>query len=328
MSQFEVETKILLELVTSVRPVSYDGDGLMRLLWVKSKVMYSYYKNVLVSTPADLPDFMVEAVPFVKAVKAAKSKEMKFNITEAGNISIVAGRLRTRMGIINEPVPPADSVTSWHSVQDGLLSTLGTMSKLVPDAAPQLWATTLLFRQGHAYASDGKYLVRQKLPVSFEFECAMTRPLLDILVKLKAQPTSMAYQQNMLHFSLTGNVNLSCPVTTHKWPDVSKFFVAHYDLEPITEELKEVISQLQGYNEGAAILRINSNATAVCRFPTDQLANQVVDIRFDSTTFKRNLNLGLHTFSQFIKEAKFIGYGNKLIVLDDGLRTIILSESH
>lgn len=328
MSQFVAETKVLLELVSSVRPVSYEADGLMRLLWVKDGVMYSYYKNVLLSKPADLPDFMVEAIPFIKAVKAAKSKEMKFNATDAGNLTISAGRLRTRMGLITEPVPEVHGVSTWSSVNEGLLSTLGTMSKLVPDAAPQLWATTLLFRDGYAYASNGVYLIRQKLPVEFEFECAMTRPLLDILVKLKAQPTSLAYAGNMMHFSVAGNINLSCPVTTHKWPSVVKFFDAHYEMSAITDEFKEVVSQLQTYNEGAAIIRVNADATAVCRFPTDQLANQVVDIKFEETTFKRNLNLNLNDLSRFLKEAKFMGYGNKLIVLDDSIRTIILSETH
>lgn len=328
MSQFTVETKVMLELATSVRPVHYEADGLMRLLWVKDKVMYSFYKNVLISTPANLPDFMVEATPLLKAVRAAKSKEMKFNITDGGNLTISAGRLRTRMTLVNEPVPEVHGVQSWSAVQEGLLSTLGTMSKLVPDAAPQLWATTLLFRNGYAFAADGNYLVRQKLPVEFEFECAMTRPLLDILVKLKAQPTSMAYQQNMMHFSVSGNINLSCPVTTHKWPNVDKFFVAEYHMEPITEEFKEVVAQLQTYNEGAAIIRINSDGKAVCRFPTDQLANQVVDIQFDETSFKRNLNLGIHNLARFVKDAKFIGYGNKLIVLDNSIQTIILSETH
>ncbi len=328
MSQFTVATDVILGLATSVRPVSYDADGLMRLLWVKDKVMYSFYKNVLISTPADLPDFMVEAAPFLKAVRAAKSKEMKFNMTDGGNLTISAGRLRTRMGLITEPVPEVHAVQSWSAVQEGLLSTLGTMSKLVPDAAPQLWATTLLFRNGYAFAADGTYLVRQKLPVEFEFECAMTRPLLDILVKLKAQPTSMAYQQGMMHFSVTGNINLSCPVTTHKWPDVSKFFVAEYHMEPITDEFKEVVAQLQTYNEGLAIIRINADGKAVCRFPSDQLANQVVDIQFEETSFKRNLNLSIQQLSRFVKDSKFIGYGNKLIVLDDSIRTIILSETH
>lgn len=328
MSQFTVETKLIQGLALSVRPVSYEADGLMSLLWVKAGVMYSFYKNVLLSTPCQLPDFMVEAGPFVKLVKAAKSKEIKFNITDGGNLTASAGKLRTRMSLISEAVPDAPVVTSWSAVHPGLLKTLTDMAKLVPDAAPQLWATTLLFRHGHAYASNGIYLVRQKLQTDFEFECALVRPLLDIMVKLKAEPVSIAYAGNMMHFSVTGNVNLSCPVTTHKWPDVSKLFVAQYSMSPITDEFKEVVSQLQSYNEGAAILRLNAPATGVVRFPTDQLANQVVDVSFDSTVFPRNLNLNLNDLARFVKDSSFIGYGNKLIVLDDTERTIILSETH
>lgn len=328
MSQFVADTKVLLGLALSVRPVSYEADGLMRLLWVKDKVMHSYYKNVLLSVPADLPDLMVEAIPFIKAVRAAKSKEMKFNMTEAGNLTISAGRLRTRMDLINEPVPEAPVVQSWSQVQEGLLTTLTSMSKLVPDAAPQLWATNLLFRHGYAYASNGIYLVRQRLTTSFDFECSMSRPLLEILTKLKKEPLSIGYANNTLFFGLEDNVSISCPATVHQWPDVSKFFDAHYDMVPVTPEFKEVVEQLQAYNEGLAILRINQPDRAVVRFPSDSLANQTVDVVFESTTFKRNLNLNLQSLSGFIKTANFIGLGNKLIVLSNEDRDIIISETH
>lgn len=328
MSQFVANTKVLLGLVLSVRPVSYDADGLMRLLWVKDKVMHSYYKNVLLTVPTDLPDFMVEAAPFVKAVRAAKSKEMKFNITDGGNMTISAGRLRTRMSVIDEPVPEVHVVQSWSQVKEGLLSTLTSMNKLVPDAAPQLWATNLLFRKGYAYASNGNYLVRQRLSTSFEFECSMSRPLLEILTKLKKEPLSIGYANNTLYFGLEDNVSISCPATVHQWPDISKFFDAHYDMEPVTPEFKEVIEQLQVYNEGMAILRINAPDKAVARLPSDALANQTVDVAFESTTFKRNLNLNLQSLAGFIKTANFIGLGNKLIVLSNEDRDIIISETH
>ena len=328
MSQFTADTKVLLGLVLSVRPVAYDADGLMRLLWVKDKVMHSYYKNVLLTVPTDLPDFMVEAIPFIKAVRAAKSKEMKFNITEAGNLTISAGRLRTRMNVINEPVPELHVVQSWSQVKEGLLSTLNSMAKLVPDAAPQLWATNLLFRKGYAYASNGVYLVRQRLSTSFEFECSMSKPLLEILTKLKKEPLSIGYANNTLYFGLEDNVSISCPATVHKWPDISKFFDAHYDMLPVTPEFKEVVEQLQVYNEGLAVLRINAPDKAVARLPSDALANQTVDVVFESTTFKRNLNLNLHSLAGFIKTANFIGLGNKLIVLSNEDRDIIISETH
>jgi hypothetical protein len=328
MSQFVADTKVLLGLALSVRPVSYEADGLMRLLWVKDKVMHSYYKNVLLSVPADLPDFMVEAIPFIKAVRAAKSKEMKFNMTEAGNLTISAGRLRTRMDLINEPVPEAPVVQSWSQVKEGLLSTMTSMSKLVPEAAPQAWATNLLFRKGYAYASNGVYLVRQQLSTSFDFECAMSRPLLEIMTKLKKEPLSIGYADNTLFFGLEGNVSISCPATVYQWPDVSKFFDAHYDMTPVTPEFKEVVEQLEAYNEGLAILRINAPDKAVVRFPSDALANQTVDVVFESTSFKRNLNLNLKSLNGFLKTANFIGFGNKLIVLSNEDRDIIISETH
>jgi len=328
MSQFVADTKVLLGLALSVRPVSYEADGLMRLLWVKDKVMHSYYKNVLLSVPADLPDFMVEAIPFIKAIRAAKSKEMKFNMTEAGNLTITAGRLRTRMNIIDEPVPEAPVVQSWSQVKEGLLSTMTSMSKLVPEAAPQAWATNLLFRKGYAYASNGVYLVRQQLSTSFDFECAMSRPLLEIMTKLKKEPLSIGYADNTLFFGLEGNVSISCPATVYQWPDVSKFFDAHYDMTPVTPEFKEVVEQLEAYNEGLAILRINAPDKAVVRFPSDALANQTVDVVFESTSFKRNLNLNLKSLNGFLKTANFIGFGNKLIVLSNEDRDIIISETH
>lgn len=328
MSQFVADTKVLLGLATSVRPLAYEADGLMRLLWVKDKVMHSYYKNVLLSVPADLPDFMVEATPFLKSVRAAKSKEMKFNMTDAGNLTIVAGRLRTRMNLIDEPVPEVHVVQSWSQVKEGLLATLTSMNKLVPDSAPQLWATNLLFRHGYAYASNGVYLVRQKLATSFDFECSMSRPLLEVLTKLKKEPLSIGYANNTLFFGLEDNVSISCPATVHQWPDVSKFFDAHYDMVPITPEFKEVVEQIQVYNEGLAILRINAPDKAVARLPSDALANQTVDVTFESTTFKRNINLHLQSLSGFIKTANFIGLGNKLIVLSNEDRDIIISETH
>lgn len=327
MGKFTVDTKLMQEVVLSVRPISYDDTGLMSKIWVKDGVMHSFYKNVLLwRAVSGVEDFQVDAESLVKAVKAAKSETITFNITEAGNMTIVAGRLRTRMQVLNDPIPDQTKISNWYSTHGQLLPTLVALAKWVPKEAPKAWATTLLLRNGFAYASDGKYMIKEKLNVDFEFECAITKPMLQVLVKLKAEPTSIAYHREKLFFGFDSGLSMDAPTLAEKWPNIDNFFTAveHKEFE-FTDELGETLNQLTGYDEGQAILEITNETTAKASLPDKVLPKMVVDVKFEKTKFPFPFNVSISNLSKLSSGMTNIALGGRTMKLWNNERTVILS---
>lgn len=327
MGKFTVNTKRMQADLTSVRPIKYEESGLMSKIWVIDNVMYSYYKNVLMWKPVEgIEDFQVDAESLRKAVMAAKSETITFNLTAAGNMSIVAGRLKTRMQLLNEPIPDHHKISNWYSTHGQLLPTLVALAKWVPDQAPKAWATTLLLRNGYAYASDGRYMIREKLNVDFEFECAITKPMLQALVKLKSEPTSIAYFREKLYFGFDDGLSMDAPTLAEKWPDIDNFFtgIEHKEFD-YTDELKETLEQLTGYDEGQAILEIVNENTAKSSLPDKLIPKMVVDIKFESTKFPLPFNVSISNMSKLSKGMTNIGIGSRTLKMWNDIRTVVLS---
>lgn len=326
MGKFTVNTKQMQADVQSVRPIKYEDSGLMSKIWVIDGVMYSYYKNVLLWKPVEgVEDFQVDAESFRKAVNAAKSEEIVFNITAAGNLTITAGRLKTRMQLLNEPIPDHHKINNWYSTHGQLLPTLIALAKWVPDQAPKAWATTLLLRNGYAFASDGKYMIRERLNVDFEFECAITKPMLQTLVKLKSEPTSIAYFRDKLYFGFEDGLSIDAPTLADKWPDINNFFTIEHKEFEYTKELNETLEQLTGYDEGQAILEILDESNARSSLPDKLIPKMTVDIKFESTKFPLPFNVSISHMSKLSKGMTNIGIGSRTLKMWNEARTVILS---
>ncbi|QBZ70534.1 hypothetical protein HOV36_gp31 [Salmonella phage ZCSE2] len=326
MGKFNYDTKALQKIVERVRPVKYTDSGLMGKLWVDKEVMHSFYKNVLLRVPSPgFPDIQVDAESFRKAVNAARTKEITFNITAGGNLTVTAGVLKTRMQCLSEVLPPVTSVNTWYSAHGELLPVLSALAKWVPNEAPQVWATSLLLRDGYAYATNGKYMIREKLNVDFEFECAISKPMLDALVKLKMEPTSVGYTRGQMFFGFEDNVQMDSPVLAATWPDISKFFSMEMNMEDITPEFLEVMDQLTGYDEGQAILQVISESKAKANLPDDVIPKMTVDINFESTKFTKPFNCVISQVSKLAKGMQRIGLGSQALKMENDTRTVVLA---
>lgn len=326
MGKFTLNTKQLQTNVQSVRPIKYEDTGLMSKIWVINGVMYSYYKNVLLWKPVEgVEDFQVDAESFRKAVNAAKSEEITINLTAAGNMSIVAGRLKTRMQLLNEPIPDHNKISNWYSTHGNLLPTLVALSKWVPDQAPKAWATTLLLRNGYAYASDGRYMIRERLNVDFEFECAITKPMLQTLVKLKSEPTTIAYHRDKLYFGFADGLSMDAPTLAEKWPDIANFFTIEHKEFEYTKELNETLEQLTGYDEGNAILEVIDETTARAALPDKLIPKMTVDVKFETTKFPIPFNVSISNMSKLAKGMTNIGIGSRTLKMWNDVRTVILT---
>lgn len=326
MGKFTVNTKQMQEDVQSVRPIKYEDTGLMSKIWVIDGVMYSYYKNVLLWKPVPgIENFQVDAESFRKAVNAAKSEEIVFNATAAGNLTITAGRLKTRMQLLNDPIPDHHKINNWYSTHGQLLPTLVALAKWVPDQAPKAWATTLLLRNGYAFASDGKYMIRERLNVDFEFECAITKPMLQTLVKLKSEPTSIAYFRDKLYFGFEDGLSMDAPTLADKWPDINNFFALEHKEFEYTKELNETLEQLTGYDEGKAVLEILDESNARSALPDKLIPKMTVEIKFETTKFPLPFNVSISHMSKLSKGMTNIGIGSRTLKMWSDARTVILS---
>lgn len=331
MAKHTVDTLALRTAVNAVRPISYEDKAspksLQNKIWIADGIMYSYYKNVLLSIHyPHLENIQVSAEDLRTVVNAAKSKEIEINITDAGNFIAKAGKVRTQMKTLNDPMDTIEANDNWYTTDGELLPTLLSLSKWVPDQAQQVFATTLLLRNGYAYASDGKYMIREKLNVDFDFECGITKPMLDVLTKLKAEPTSIAYRNGKLYFGLVNGVELNAPVLSQRWPDIDVFFRQPFTYQPFTTELTEVLSQLSSYDEtGTALIEVRDKGKAKAYFPTRQLPRTIVDISFDSTEFPINFDTGIKYWSRLSKDMTEFSISPKFIAMQNEKRLVILA---
>ncbi|EBY3944465.1 hypothetical protein XK44_003685 [Salmonella enterica subsp. enterica] len=326
MSKFNYDTKQIQIAVQQARPIKYTDSGLMGKIWIANETIHSYYKNVLLRAPCKgFPDLQVDAESFRKAVNAARTEQITFNITAAGNLTVTAGVLKTRMQALNEPIPPLATVNNWYSAHGELLPVLTALAKWVPNEAPQVWATSLLLRDGYAYATNGKYMIREKLNVDFEFECAIAKPMLEALVKLKMEPTSVGYARGQMFFGFADGVQMDAPVLAAKWPDVSKFFNMEMDMQAITPEFLEVMDQLTGYDEGQAILEITGESTAKADLPDKIIPKMSVDIKFQSTKFSKPFNCVISQMSKLAKGMERIGLGSQALKMENSTRTVVIA---
>lgn len=309
-----IDLKSMLE---KVRPITKGEGGLAALVFSTNGRLYSFYRNVMLScpTPEGMPSFCVNGDALVKA--ATSTTKMSVSDTR---LTLTSGKIRSWLPLDNEsmlpePVPGSEFV----QVPDGLIKTLVDLAKLVPEEAPQVWATSLLLKGSYAYVTNGAYIVRQKLDIQLPFECAMPKALVTVLSKLKKPLGTMAFDGHQLYITFLDGSRLSSPVYGEQWPDVSQFFQA-LEMQPVHPELIEFLQQVKPFAEDDPKVEFIAPNSAKFRAGETE-----AEARFDTEWIPESFSTSLKYIVAFVDRFAEIAFTKRFAVIKYEKRTIILA---
>lgn len=307
----------LKALVQRVRPITGGEDGLASLAFSKGGRLYSYFRNVLISTPvpANFPEFCVKADALLKASTA----NSKLSVS-ATRLTLSAGKVKTWLpldteSILPEPTPAADFV----QVPEGLVKMLKALDKYVPQEAPSVWATSLLLKGQFAYATNGTYMIRQRLEVQLPFTCALPKALVAVLSKLGKPLATMAFDGFNLYVTFADGSRLSSPVYASQWPDVSNFFLAE-DVQQVDAELIEFLEQVKPFASDDPIVEFKAPNNA-----SFKAGETIANAEFTGSWIPRNFTTSLAMLVQFIEPNAEIAFTERFALVKYPDRTIIIS---
>lgn len=313
-----MDAELFKAIVNQTRPLKCNETGLAAKFFVIKEVAYSYYRAVLLSTPAPgLPDFVVDGDTLIKVANALVGK-VKFSMTD-NNLTISAGKVRNRLQLFTDEMPTMHQPTHFTQVTGELLPTLKELAKLVPEEAPQLWGTSLLLRNNYGYATNSIYMVRTELGVKLPFEVALPKSCVTVLTKLSREPVAIAFERNVLTFTFADSSYLQTPVLAGRWPDLDAFFTdaPHVEVHP---ELIETLDQIKTYAEPGVIIELTqpNKASFVVGLNT-------ADMVFDNNLVDKDYSLALNYMVQFIKSGVSIAHLQRFVSIKEGTRQVILA---
>lgn len=307
------------KIVSQARPLKDNTDGLASMFFIRNEVAYSYYRAVLLSTPAlGMPDFCVSGEDLIKAAAAAKG-EVKFSVTEQ-RLTITSGRVKNWLPLfLDRELPILPQPTHFIQVSGDLLPTLKELAKLVPEEAPRSWGTSLLLRGDFGYATDSQYMVRVQLGVKLPFEVALPKACVTVLSRLAREPVALAFEKNILTFTFADNSYLQTPVLNETWPDLQTFF-PQLQYKVVDDELIEVLEQIKPYGESG--IHFDMVAPNKASFNTGTNEASIV---FDNNCIDMDHSLQLKTMIQFYKSGVELAHTSKFVSVKDDKRTVVLA---
>lgn len=309
----------LLSLIQRVRPITGGEDGLSSLAFSQNGRLYSYYRNVLLSTPTPegFPNFCVKADSLLKAAQSTS----KLSVSDT-RLTITSGKIKTWLQLDKESILPGSSpTTDFTQVPDELIGVLKELVKLIPNEAPRIWATSLLLKGQYAYATNGNYIVRQKLAVQLPFTCALPKALVAVLAKLGKPMTTMSFDGFILYITFADGSRLSSPVYAEPWPDVSDYFLAD-EMEPVSAELLEFLEQVKPYADAKDGVQVEFVAPNTAKF---QFNETEACATFETKWIKQGFATSLSYMSQFISAGAQIAFKERFAIVKYEDKTIIIS---
>lgn len=313
-----MQADFIKEVVSHTRPLKCAETGLAAKFFVIDEVAYSYYRAVLLSTPAPgFPNFVVDGDALIKAVAGLKG-EVKLSVSDT-RLTMTCGKVRTWLPLFFEELPMLPQPTHFIQVSGQLLPTLKELAKLVPEEAPRLWGTSLLLRGEYGYATDSVYMVRTPLGVKLPFEVALPKSCVTVLTKLSREPVAIAFERNTLTFTFSDHSYMQTPVLAERWPDLDTFF-PDLEYEPVVAELVEALEQVKAYAEpGVTIEFLPPNKAC---FNTEQ---GTADMVFDTHFIKKYHTLSLQRLFQFYKKESSTAMTAKFISIQGNNQTVVLA---
>lgn len=171
-----------------------------------------------VDAPTTLPMMTVHVGKLHAAISACKGADPGLSISEGGNLTVTAGRIRARIAL-SDPgaytTTTPDPETSHKA--PGVAELLARLQPFVATDASRPWATSVCISGGHAYATNNVILVREPFPATFDVPVNLPLNVFDAIIT-KGEPVGLGASESSMTFYFEDGTWIRSQLVVGEWP--------------------------------------------------------------------------------------------------------------
>lgn len=213
--------------------------------------IYGFNGVLAISTPTDLAvEATPKAVSFVKAVeRIPDDEEVVLNLTEAGRLSVKAGRFRAYVechedsgGVVK--VSPAGELVP---LSPGILPVLRVLAPFMGIDASRPWAMGILFTGQSAFATNNIVLVEHWLPMQFPTPMTIPAEAIKEMLRIGIDPTGIQLEARAVTFHYPNGAWLRTSLASTDWPDLARVLNQDHEAAPFPDGFFDAINRLDAF---------------------------------------------------------------------------------
>lgn len=235
--------------------------------------IYGFNGVLAISTPTDLAVTATpKATSFVKAIeKIPEGEEVALNLTEAGRLSVKAGRFRAYVechadseGIVK--VEPAGDVVP---LEGGILPVLAKLAPFMGVDASRPWAMGILLSGQSAFATNNIILVQHWLKLSFPAPLCIPAEAVKEMLRIKIEPVAIQVEARAVTFHYPNGAWLRTALFDAQWPDISAVLDQESNPAPFPDGFFDAVNRLDSFAKDTNNLFLRGGVVATSQHEGD-----------------------------------------------------------
>ncbi len=148
---------------------------------------------------------------------------------DGGRLLVRSGRFKTHVDCVDPnsfhlPLP----MGSIYPLSAPIVPILKKLLPFVSTDESRPWACGVLFVNNSAFATNNVSIVEHWMPVAFPVIAHLPTEAIKELIRLKVEPQAVQVEAHQVTFHLPGGEWITCALTSHKWPDIQRYFETTY----------------------------------------------------------------------------------------------------
>lgn len=257
--------------------------------------IFGFNGILAISTPTDLAvSAAPKAVPFVKAVeRIPEDTEIVLNLTEAGRLSVRAGKFRAYVECHEEAaslirIQPAGD---YVELPGGLLPVLKKLAPFMGEDATRPWARGVLLRGQSAFATNNIVLVEHWLPLVFPDELILPAEAVKEMIRIGAEPVGVQLESAAITFHYESGAWIRTALIIGEWPDLAKVLNVEHNCQPMPEGFFDAVRRLDAFTTKENHIFLRGGTIATSRHEGDGALMELDDFG----------GIGCHLLPQIVK---------------------------
>lgn len=257
--------------------------------------IFGFNGILAISTPTDLA---VKASPkgaqFVKAVeRVPDGEEIVLNLTEAGRLSIKAGKFRAYVECHEEAEQyvKLEPEGERADMPPGLLNVLKKLAPFMGEDATRPWARGVLLRGQSAFATNNIVLVEHWLPLVFPDELILPAEAVKEMIRVGVDPCAIQIAERTVTMHYENGSWIRTQLIHGEWPDLAKVLNVEHNAIPLPDGFFEAVRRLDAFTTKENHIFLRPGVVATSATEGDGALMQLDD--FDG--------VGCHFLPQLIK---------------------------
>lgn len=213
--------------------------------------IYGFNGVLAISTPTDLAVTATpKAASFVKAVeRIPDNQEVVLNLTEAGRLSVKAGRFRAYVECHDDSsgtvkVAPAGELVP---LAPGILPVLRVLAPFMGIDASRPWAMGILFKGQSAFATNNIVLVEHWLPMVFPTPMTIPAEAIKEMIRIGTDPVGIQLEERAVTFHYPNGAWLRTALFSTEWPDLSRVLDKEHNAVPFPDGFFDAVTRLDAF---------------------------------------------------------------------------------